>query len=88
MALPFTAVERQRKDAGMEDLIALLRFAIVNEDKFTECDPDFVKRWWIESAKKAVELVESEAFDKVFKRGNEQDDERERQWLHDMGQGA
>lgn len=38
----------------MEELIALLKFAIANEDKFTEWDPDLVKHQWIEAAKKAV----------------------------------
>jgi len=42
----------------MEELIALLRFAINNEDKFTECDPDLVKHQWIEAAKKAVEAAQ------------------------------
>lgn len=42
----------------MEELIALLKFAIVNEDKFTEWDPDLVKRQWIEAAKKAVEAAQ------------------------------
>ena len=42
----------------MEELIALLRFAINNEDKFTEWDPDLVKHQWIEAAKKAVEAAQ------------------------------
>ena len=45
----------------MEELIALLKFAIVNEDKFTEWDPDLVKRQWIEAAKKAVEAAQQGA---------------------------
>jgi hypothetical protein len=42
----------------MEELIALLRFAINNEDKFTEWDPDQVKCQWIEAAKRAVEAAQ------------------------------
>jgi hypothetical protein len=42
----------------MDELIALLKFAIINEDKFTEHDPDLVKHKWIEAAKKAIESAQ------------------------------
>ena len=45
----------------MEELIALLKFAINNEDNFTEWDPDHVKHQWIEAAKKAVEAAQQSA---------------------------
>lgn len=38
----------------MEEIIALLKFAVDNEKNFTEFDPDGVKRVWIESAKEAL----------------------------------
>lgn len=45
----------------IEDLLALLTFAVNNEDKFTEWDPDLVKHQWIEAVKKAVESVKYES---------------------------
>lgn len=45
----------------MDELIDLLEFAINNEDKFTEFDPDHVKHKWIEDAKKAVKKYKDDA---------------------------
>lgn len=38
----------------MDEIIALLQFAVNNERNFTEHDPDGVKRAWIKSAKDAL----------------------------------
>lgn len=43
----------------MEEIIALLKFAVDNEHNFTEHDPDGVKRAWIEQARKALAAAQS-----------------------------
>lgn len=44
----------------MEEIIALLQFAVDNEHRFTEHDPDGVKRGWFEQARKALASVQTD----------------------------
>lgn len=42
----------------LEDAIDLLKFSVVNKDKFTEHDPDGVKKRWIELAEQTIKAAQ------------------------------